>query len=134
MRRFISNVHIGYNVVEEVKDLVSLDPIYMLPEVKKYVNAVKSSFPHCNFGVVKDSFNEGATNNIRKVHMYRDQDKYSLGWLGYMDARNAPQNTYQRLRYAHRIYKMTSTVTILLSRTDYVLPTSRKQLAMLEPT
>ena len=90
MRRFISNVHIGYNVVEEVKDLVSLDPICMLPEVKKYVNAVKSSFPHCNFGVVKDSFDEGATNNIRKVHMYRDQDKYSLGWLGYMDARNAP--------------------------------------------
>ena len=90
MRRFISNVHVGYNVVEEVKDLVPLDPIYMLPEVEKYVNAVKSSFPHCNFGVVKDSFNAGATNNIRKVHMYRDQDKYSLGWLGYMDARNAP--------------------------------------------
>jgi hypothetical protein len=90
MRRFISNVHVGYNVVEEVKDLVPLDPIYMLPEVEKYVNAVKSSFPHCNFGVVKDNFNEGATNNIRKVHMYRDQDKYSLGWLGYMDARNAP--------------------------------------------
>jgi hypothetical protein len=104
MRRFISNVHVGYNVVEEVKDLVSLDPIYMLPEVKKYVNAVKSSFPHCNFGVVKDSFNEGATNNIRKVHMYRDQDKYSLGWLGYMDARNAPSRIHTSVYAMHTEY------------------------------
>ena len=80
MRRFISNVHIGYNVVEEVKALVSLDPIYMLPEVKKYVNAVKSSFPHCNFGVVKDSFDEGLRITLEKYTC--TEIRTSILWVG----------------------------------------------------